>query len=210
MANSTKKLIYQFRITLLQIAPSIWRRIQVPERYTFWDLHVAIQDSMGWLDYHLHAFDLQRYEGKSAVEIGIPDNETRDLRTIAGWEVGIADHFIRPGISIPYKYDFGDGWVHDIVLEGILVGEPKWKYPRCIAGERACPPEDCGGSDGYYRLLEILRAAEHPEHSDTIAWLKGHARNYHPYDPECFDPQAVRFSDPKKRWTKAFTGNGRQ
>ena len=59
MALPRPNLIYQFKITLEDISPAIWRRILVPDRYTFWDLHVAIQDSMGWLDYHLHAFELK-------------------------------------------------------------------------------------------------------------------------------------------------------
>ncbi len=210
MSTATSKLVYQFKIALLGLSPEIWRRIQVPDKYTFWDLHVAIQDSMGWLDYHLHAFDLPQAEGKRPIEIGIPDNESDDDRTIAGWEVGIADHFIRPGVSIPYRYDFGDCWVHDVLLEGIFVGELKWKYPRCIAGERACPPEDCGGTDGYFRLVEILRDSRHPDNAEHVAWLKGHAKNYHPYDPASFEPQAVRFSNPKKRWAKAFANGERR
>jgi len=52
--------VYQFKITLEGIRPPIWRRIQVPETYTFWDFHVAIQDVMGWLDYHLHEFEIQK------------------------------------------------------------------------------------------------------------------------------------------------------
>ncbi|GAH94095.1 unnamed protein product [marine sediment metagenome] len=43
--------VYQFKITLKDIKPPIWRKIQVPKTYTFYDLHVAIQDSMGWFGY---------------------------------------------------------------------------------------------------------------------------------------------------------------
>jgi Plasmid pRiA4b ORF-3-like protein len=68
-------LIYQFKITLEDISPAIWRRILVPARYTFWDFHVAIQDSMGWLDYHLHAFELKAPGSGKRVEVGIPDEE---------------------------------------------------------------------------------------------------------------------------------------
>lgn len=202
------KLVHQFKIALLGISPPIWRRIQIPENYSFWELHVAIQDSMGWLDYHLHAFDLPSAEGRRQREIGIPENESDDL-TIAGWKTKVADHFIRPGVAMSYRYDFGDGWVHEVLLEAILVAETGWKYPRCIAGERACPPEDCGGTDGYFRLIETLSDAEHPARGNHISWLKGHAKNYHPYDPAYFDPQVVRFANPKRRWTKAFAETGR-
>jgi hypothetical protein len=66
-----KSLVCQYKITLCDIFPAIWRRIQVPMTYTFYDLHVAIQDAMGWLDYHLHAFRFQKANRKKAVEIGI-------------------------------------------------------------------------------------------------------------------------------------------
>jgi hypothetical protein len=201
-------MIHQYKITLRDISPAIWRQIQVPENYTFWDLHVAIQDAMGWLDCHLHAFRFPEGEGKRPVEIGIPDEESNHP-VLSGWEVGIVDYFIRPGVAVLYEYDFGDGWEHEVVLEGVLLREPKPRYPRCLAGARACPPEDCGGVSGYQQLVEVhLGQPKHPEYADSVEWLKGHAKNYHPFDPERFDAHAVRFSDPKKRWTKAFAGRG--
>jgi len=50
------KNVLQFKISLNDVSPKIWRRIQVPENYTFWELHCAIQDAMGWIGYHLHGF----------------------------------------------------------------------------------------------------------------------------------------------------------
>lgn len=200
-------MIHRYKVTLRGIFPAIWRRLEVPASYTFWDLHVAIQDSMGWLDYHLHAFRFPQTHGKRSIEIGIPDDES-DPPVLPGWKVGIADLFTRPGVVALYEYDFGGGWEHDVVLEDVLPGEPKQKYPRCIAGERACPPEDCGGIPGYQHLVEVLRQPKHPEHTTFVAWLKGHAKNYHPFDPERFSAHAVRFSNPKARWAKAFAGRG--
>jgi hypothetical protein len=206
MRKSTRKLVYQFKITLAGITPAIWRRIQVPEGYTFWDLHVAIQDSMGWLDYHLHAFVLPSSTPAQIVEIGIPDDESTRVRTIAGWAVAIEDQFIRPGISLTYKYDFGDGWEHDVLLEGILLAEPRLKYPLCLGGARACPPEDCGGLPGYAHLLKVLKKPGQPEYEEVAEWLgKNHAKKYWPYDPARFDARTVRFWDPKKRWEMAFS-----
>lgn len=196
-------MIHQYKVILRDISPTIWRRIQVPEKYSFWDLHVAIQDSMGWLDYHLHAFRFPETDGKRPMEIGLPDEESHHP-VLPGWEVSIGDYFIRPGVAALYEYDFGDRWQHDIVLEAVLLGEPKEKYPLCIAGECACPPEDCGGQPGYEHLLEVLRQPKHPERTEMVEWLKGHAKNYHPFDPEYFEAGAVRFSNPKKRLTKAL------
>ncbi|MEX0684444.1 MAG: hypothetical protein WD267_05485 [Balneolales bacterium] len=72
-------------------------------------------------------------------------------------------------------------------------------YPRCIYGERACPPEDCGSISGYYRLIEILSNSKDPEYQETVEWLKGHAKNYYPYDPDYFDSDSIKFWNPKKR-----------
>ena len=106
--------------------------------------------------------------------------------------------FTTPGVVMNYEYDFGDGWEHEILLEGILLREPKTKYPRCIDGERACPPEDCGGPWGYENMLKILADPEHEEHEQTVTWLGGS------YDPARFDLKKIRFDNPAKRWKKAF------
>ena len=198
-----KNLIYQFRVELLDIEPAIWRRIQVPAEYSFWDLHVAIQDAMGWLDYHLHLFRMKKPRGRKVIAIGIPDQDF-DKDVLPGWRVPISEYFSEPGAAAEYTYDFGDDWHHRILLEGVLLREPSVAYPVCTAGERACPPEDCGSIPGYLRLLEVLSNPDDEEYDDMNAWLEGHAKNYFPYRPEHFDPAEVAFWDPAKRWKLAF------
>jgi len=187
----------------MHISPVIWRRIQVPSRYTFWDLHVVIQDSMGWFDYHLHAFYVRMPRKRKIQEIGIP-GDFCDEPVVPGWEVPVVDYFVEPGKSAPYLYDFGDGWEHLVLLEGILLKEKGVKYPRCVAGERACPPEDCGGVLGYEHLLEILKNPNHPEYEFYVTWLQRHVTDYYPFDPDFFDPEEVEFWNPKTRWRMAF------
>ena len=190
-------LLYQFKITLKDIEPAIWRRIQVPSKYSFWDLHVAIQDAMGWFDCHLHTFRLKKPRGRKILEIGIPlDSDFDDIVILPGWDEDLADYFPEPGKIIEYEYDFGDGWQHEILFEGILLKEKNVKYPVCLAGERACPPEDCGSVPGYYRLLEILRNPQHEEYEDMIEWLSGW---YGKYDPERFEAEMVKFDNPSTR-----------
>jgi hypothetical protein len=205
MTMQRADIVYQFRVELREIEPAIWRVIQVPSEYSFWDLHVAIQDAMGWLDYHLHAFRVKMPRKKSETEIGIPDEDFDNRDVLAGWKVPIMKYFTEPGKTAIYDYDFGDGWSHSVLLEGILLKEKGLKYPRCIAGERACPPEDCGGVDGYYQLLKILSDPNHPEHQEYNEWLKGHAKNYFPYEPDKFESEKVEFWDPKKRFKIAFS-----
>lgn len=144
MAKDRSDQVYQFKITLRGIKPPIWRRIQVPESCTFWGLHVAIQDAMGWQDYHLHAFGIPDPATRRKATIGIPDGPL-DTEFLPSVRLKIADYFSMANRLASYEYDFGDGWLHEIRLEKILPEKEGVGYPICIAGKRACPPEDCGG-----------------------------------------------------------------
>lgn len=197
--SGPKRQICRFEIRLVGIEPEIWRVIEVPKTYAFWDLHVAIQDAMGWLDYHLHEFTILSPGGEEAIRIGIPDDECEE-EVMPEWEVPITQHLSGPGDLARYEYDFGDGWLHDVRLVAVEPMAQGAKYPRCVGGARACPPEDCGGVPGYYSFLEVLANPENEEYADTVEWLKNHAENYYPYRPDSFDPSAAKFWDPKKRW----------
>ncbi|MBL1212665.1 MAG: plasmid pRiA4b ORF-3 family protein [Ignavibacteriae bacterium] len=190
--------VYQFKISLNNSKPLIWRRIVVPSTYSFWDLHVAIQDSMGWLDYHLHLFSIKDPITNLEVEIGIPDEED-DLfnRTILDdSRIKIKNYFNEDNPKARYEYDFGDSWIHTVKLEKILPAAIGETYPKCTAGKMACPPEDCGGVHGYYHLLSVLSDPEDEEYSEMIEWLGGE------FDPEYFDPTEVFFDDPNERFNE--------
>ncbi|MDD5683954.1 MAG: plasmid pRiA4b ORF-3 family protein [Mesotoga sp.] len=191
------KLIYQFKIMLLDITPLIWRRIQVSDIYTFWDLHVAIQDAMGWSDYHLHEFQVVDPKSDELVYIGLPIEDTfkevHDSR-----ELRISDYLSINNRKASYLYDFGDNWIHDILLEDVLGRDLSVKYPRCIAGERACPPEDVGGTMGYRDLVEAMKNKNRPDREDLIDWLGKE------YDPESFDRMQIHFDDPDERLKNTY------
>lgn len=190
--------VYQFKITLKGTKPPIWRRIQVPETYTFWDLHVAIQDAMGWEDYHLHEFVFTLPIMNIKVRIGIPMEDDFDETILPDWDQKIADYFSSETPKAEYTYDFGDGWQHDIILEKILPREGGVIYPRCVDGKRACPPEDCGGIGGYAEFLEAIGDPANERHEDMLDWVGGS------FDPEDFNPSEVKFDDPAKRFKIAF------
>jgi hypothetical protein len=189
--------VYQFKIALRDIKPPIWRRIQVPETYTFWDLHVAIQDAMGWSDHHLHEFEMVNPSTGLKVNIGIPA-EVFAREILPEWKQKIADYFSMENRSADYVYDFGDSWEHKIRLEKILPREKNINYPVCIKGKRACPPEDCGGVWGYEGFLEAIKDPNHEEHKEMLEWVGGE------FDPEHFDANEVIFDDPDKRRKIAF------
>jgi len=184
--------VYQFKITLQGIKPPIWRRIQVPQTYTFYDLHVAIQDVMIWSDYHLHEFEIMDPSTGSKVVIGLPDDEFgREI--LVGRNQKIAKYFSMENRYADYVYDFGDFWQHRIQLEKILPREENVDYPKCIKGKRACPPEDVGGIGGYENFLEIIKNPDHEEYEEMLEWAGGE------FDPEQFDCEEIIFIDPAKR-----------
>ncbi len=192
--------VYQFKIILQEIEPQIWRRIEVPETYTFWDLHVAIQDAMGWLDYHLHEFEIPNPDTGGLQRIGIPDKEwDDDEEVLKDWDTGIADYLAIDNPVALYTYDFGDSWEHEIRLEAIVAREPNRRYPRCLDGARACPPEDVGGIPGYQEFLKAIRNKRHPEHRELLEWADGS------FDPESFSAGRVRFTNPQARLKACFS-----
>ena len=192
--------VYQFEVALRRIEPRIWRRMQVPDRYSFWDLHCAITDCFGWLDCHLHQFTVRWPESGETDIIGIPDDEGFEdgPETLPGWRLCIAEYFSMENRSCEYEYDFGDCWRHSVVLEAILPREDGVGYPRCVGGERACPPEDVGGEGGYRQFLKAVSYHNAAGHDEMLEWCGGW------FDPEWFDPGLVRFGNPDARWRVVF------
>lgn len=187
--------VHQFRIALDAITPPVWRRIELPSASTFWDLHCAINDAMGWEDAHLHEFQLGGRRNGQRIGIPMEDDMTDgDNSERADWDVPITEYFAKRGDSGSYLYDFGDGWSHTVKLEAIPPRETKTKYPRCLDGARACPPEDCGGPPGYDLLCSTIA---HPEQADEdteelLDWFGD-------YDPDAFDPAEVKFHSAARR-----------
>ncbi|HCU07308.1 MAG TPA: hypothetical protein DIC42_07035, partial [Holosporales bacterium] len=137
MSNKSPK-IFQFKIQLNDIKPLIWRRVQVLSTITFADFHDVIQNTMGWLDCHLHEFFIKN--NTKVHRIGMIDEyDDCGAPTEDEMNVTLSTIFTEEQQKIVYVYDFGDDWQHEIILEKILDSDEK-SYPRCVAGERACPP----------------------------------------------------------------------
>lgn len=169
----------QFRITLRDSKPEIWRRFQVDDILMFHDLHLVIQIVMGWSNTHLYQFI---YEGSNY--IGNP--ELSELEDIADdKDVALSMIFDKPKISMEYEYDFGDGWEHEIILEKIIESDLPLHYPNCLEGEMNCPPEDSGGINAFYQNIKIFKNKKHPEHKEVKEWLGKD------YNPDFFDLETV-------------------
>jgi hypothetical protein len=194
------KEVMQFKIEMRYIVPKIWRRIQVPADYTFFDLHAAITNVIGWFDYHLHEFEIKNPITRRKSYIGYPPEEAFETKeTLAGWELALAQYFGLGTKKALYSYDFGDDWKHDIIYEKTLPADPSVIYPICLEGERLGPPEDCGGIPGYMALLEALKKPKSERAKEILEWLG------HEYDPDSFDPAEVEFDNPTVRLVQALS-----
>jgi hypothetical protein len=176
--HTKRPTIHQVKVTLKGARPPIWRRLLVRSDITLDRLHEILQTSFGWFDYHLHAFVAD------GLEYGAPDVEldwpVGDERTVT-----LADVAPAKQCRVLYRYDFGDDWEHDVLVEVVIEPEAGAMYPQCIKGKRASPPEDVGGVWGYAEFLEIMADPAHPEHEERLEWAGGE------FDPEEFDLAAV-------------------
>ena len=167
--------VVELDVHLDEVHPPVWRRIQVPAAATLADLHAILQRAMGWTDSHLHQFQLdERYWG-------VPDPDWEEGADERGVTLGA---LAQPGSRLQYEYDFGDGWGHALSVRQVVAAEPGVRYPRCLDGARACPPEDVGGPWGYRTFLEALADPAHEQHELYTRWGG-------PFDAEKFDLIAV-------------------
>lgn len=172
--------LYQFKIILKDIWPPIWRRVQVKD-CSLDKLHEHIQTAMGWTNSHLHQFMID------GVLHGDPDllceGWEDEVWPVDSRETKISTIVREDGkpFRFEYEYDFGDDWQHEILFEGCLRTKKGARYPLCLEGARACPPEDVGGTSGYEEYLEVMADPKHEQHKSFRRW-RGR------FDPEKFDP----------------------
>lgn len=179
-ATPATTLLYQFKITLLGSKPLIWRRIQVKD-CTLDKLHEHIQTAMGWTNSHLHQFEIK---GRLYGDPEFLDDGFGDFEFVDSTRTNLSQILPKIGkrFAFKYEYDFGDGWEHEVLFEGSPTIDAKAKYPHCLEGERACPPEDIGGIWGYAEYLEALADPKHERHAEFMEWSGK-------FDPETFDPK---------------------
>jgi hypothetical protein len=179
MAPTKPDRIFRVKVTLQETTPPVWRRVLVPGTMTLGKFHDVLQQAMGWTDSHLHCFET--WSGRYGM-IGI-EEDADDLKDER--RAKLSSVLPNESARLTYRYDYGDSWKHLVELEEILERNPQWRYPLCIGGRRACPPEDCGGTSGYEELCRVLRSPRDEEHDSILTWLGGY------FDPAGFDANAV-------------------
>jgi len=181
-AKAATGTVFQLKITLADIRPPIWRRVQTKD-CTLAQLHDIIQVSMGWHESHLHLFQIgEDHYG----DLGQwPKNYLDDLETLNERKLKLSQIAGQGVKKFTYEYDMGDGWRHTILIEKTVPAEAGVKYPRCIGGARACPPEDCGGPWGYGDFVNAIQNPKHKQHRELLEWVGGE------FDPAEFDLEGV-------------------
>lgn len=186
--------VHRLKVTLREVRPPVWRRIEVESSVTLADLAHLLTVAMGWEGYHLHQFEVA---GTLYQRCDVFDDFPFGRRPLEEAEHLLGNVLANVGDKARWDYDFGDGWEHDVVVEAIGDPESDAEYPRCVKGRRACPPEDCGGPWGYSNLLEAIADPSHDQHVELSEWLPPN------FEPEHFDTRDVTEamqSPPTELW----------
>jgi len=192
--------IHELKLTMRNIEPPIWRRVAIPSDASLGVLHDVIQVAMGWDDDHLHEFVRKTGAKPRRRPLRLPfdlvgmvdrgeqtftDHRVEGMDGEDEGEFTLRDVCPQPKSKLCYRYDFGDGWEVDIRVVKLYEPAEGVTYPLCLAGERAGPPDDCGGVYGYYGLIEASQTPDDPESQERLEWLGG------PFDPDAFDLKAI-------------------
>lgn len=174
--------LYTFKITLANIEPEIYRYVLIPGNRNLAEVSEIILTAMGWTGYHLHLFEIRgKHYGEPIPDDWDPLEDERKVR--------LDNLRLRKGSHFVYIYDYGDNWVHDITIVGTQKANPDIEQvPLLLEGQRACPPEDCGGIYGYTDILTLLSIPKHlftQEEKELFAWLPPG------FNPEYFDIQTT-------------------
>jgi hypothetical protein len=169
-------MYFQLKITIKDVKPAVWRRMVVSDELTLHQLHNVFQVAFNWTNMHLYSFNISGYSVDT--DGGLMLGESVEELDVS--EVKLKDFPLEEKERFSYCYDFGDNWVHQILVEKITELGPE--FPHCLAGKRNAPPEDCGGAWGYHDLMK--KKAANKLSTDEKEWLG-------PYDPDYFDREEV-------------------
>ena len=197
--------IARLKIKLKGQSIRVSRRIEVRLDTRLADLHLMFQVAMGWENYHLYEFQVGR-----SIRYGVPDPAWEDAGLRSAKNATLADLIDKAGrnSTFDYLYDFGDYWLHTVTLEAAADADPDVTYPRLLDAHGRCPPEDCGGPDGYVHYLEAISDPDHEDHAEMVEW-RGPG-----FEPEIVDEDAIRngfaaLGAPKRRRRKRGIRSGR-
>lgn len=170
--------VYLLRLDVAGTTPRIWRRLLVRESMWLYALHDTLQVLFDWFDYQTHVFNIDD------LRLGNPVKHT-DLIVEDDRDIALSDLDLENRGRLTYDYHFGPGWRVDIKIEKTVPLQKKQTYPQCLAGERAGPPEDCGGLEAFHDMLDCLKDPKTDLAREWLSWLGPD------YDPARCDPAKI-------------------
>lgn len=160
-------MVFEFKIQIMGISkPPVWRKLKVPDNFSFNNFHLAIQNAFGWHNYHLYEFCVNSYSTDFSIQLPHLDSEDYEMDSN---KTKLNTFFEDEGDQLLYIYDFGDDWTHKILLEKIT--QDKVAKPSCIGGKGKCPPEDIGGVPDYQHFLHLGKDPKRPEYVEILEWM---------------------------------------
>ena len=189
--RSTTKRCFKLHVELEGVTPPIWRNIWVEGQMSFIQLHHIIQAAMGWTDAHLHQFTISDTRYATPDPEDDPEHPVVDERAVKLRDV------LQGDLEFTYLYDFGDGWRHQVSVEQVEPMKEPEGYAYVTDGDRACPPEDCGGAGGYQEFLDELAAKPKSKTvKEFLTWAG------HDFKPERFDRHAANATLLRMAWNR--------
>ena len=169
-AKKPPERLFTLRLAVVGCQPRIWRRLLVRETMWLSRLHDSIQIAFDWFDYQTHAFNLD--------DLRFGNPLKRDELTIEDdRDVSLADLDLEHRAQFTYGYHFGEGWQVEIKVEKVGMFEKGTVCLVCLAGERAGPPEDCGGLEAFHDMLACIKEPNTDLGREWLEWL---GPDYHP------------------------------
>jgi len=196
--------IITFRVDLIGTKPPIWRKIEVDDSMTFEELHLVIQDAMGWFNAHLYGFYFGRHMSIECNLEGVRNCGSNFDQSYLASKVKLSNFIKKIGYKFVYVYDFGDDWDMLLTVKAIVPKKRGQRRAFFVSGKKNAPPEDCGGVWGYYNLLEILKNKEHSDYEMWAEWIGGD------FDPEYFNHEEINKRLEKFDKSKKSKNGGRQ
>jgi len=166
-----KNKYYQIKISIRDTHPLVWRRLQIPSGITFHELNAIIQIAFGWCGYHLYSFEIGATLHEMGMFIELPSEDVYGYYETINSKNTKIDKYFSEYKRMKYIYDFGDNWIHDIIIEKVMESDTKLVMPICIKAKMANLPEDCGGTGGYENLLKILSDPNNEEYEEMSEWV---------------------------------------
>ena len=157
--------VVQLKIILEHTRPEVWRRVQIMEGSSLRTLHSLIQDVFWWQGYHSYMFKIGD-DDYSDAEFDDSQGQLDDSKFKVGKIVEKFPEF-------DFIYDFGDWWSHKVIFEGFVLADINEKYPVCIGGKNAGPPEDVGGPPGFEEFKVAIKDKNHERHEEFLQWYDG-------------------------------------